>query len=76
MLWCTQVVTESMWASRSERFPEETPSTKEYYLLRSIFEEHYPSPSALASVPKVSYHAVLFLWFICRCIATGTYSFC
>ena len=42
-----------MWASRSERFPEETPSTREYYLLRSIFEEHFPSKSALETVPKV-----------------------
>ena len=42
-----------MWSSRSERFPEETPSTHEYYLLRSIFEEHFPSKSALDTVPKV-----------------------
>ena len=42
-----------MWASRSERFPEETPSTREYYLLRSIFEEHFPSKCALDTVPKV-----------------------
>ncbi len=48
-----QVVTDDMWAGRSERFPEETPSTKEYYLLRSIFEEHFPSQSALDTVPKV-----------------------
>ena len=48
-----QVVTEEMWAGRSKRFPEETPSTKEYYLLRSIFEEHFPSKSALDTVPKV-----------------------
>lgn len=49
-----QVITEKMWANRSERFPEETPSTHEYYLLRSIFEEHFPSKSALDTVPKVS----------------------
>lgn len=49
-----QVVTDEMWASRSERFPEETPSTHEYYLLRSIFEEHFPSKSALDTVPKVT----------------------
>lgn len=49
-----QVVTDEMWDNRSERFPEETPSTHEYYLLRSIFEEHFPSKSALDTVPKVS----------------------
>lgn len=48
-----QMVTDEMWAGRSDRFPEETPSTKEYYLLRSIFEEHFPSQSALDTVPKV-----------------------
>ena len=42
-----------MWAVRAQRFPEHTPPTREYYLLRSIFETHFPSPSALATVPKV-----------------------
>ena len=41
-----------MWGAREQRFPEHTPATREYYLLRSIFEEHFPSPSALATVPK------------------------
>ena len=54
-----QVVTEEMWAGRSKRFPEETPSTKEYYLLRSIFEEHFPSKSALDTVPKVIKASIL-----------------
>ena len=46
-----QVVTPQMWAVRSKRFPYETPRTKEYYLLRMIFEEHFPEESALLSVP-------------------------
>lgn len=50
--YAQQVVTDDMWAARSDRFPEETPSTKEYYLLRSIFEEHFPSQSASDTVPK------------------------
>ena len=37
-----EVVTEQMWKYRAKRFPYETPQTKEYYLLRSIFEEHFP----------------------------------
>ena len=49
-----QVVTDEMWAARASRFPEHTPSTREYYLLRSIFEEHYPSRQALLTVPTVS----------------------
>lgn len=41
-----------MWTNRFERFPEHTPVNKEYYLLRSIFEEHYPEQSALDTIPK------------------------
>lgn len=41
-----------MWATRAERYPVDTPRTKEYFLLRSIFEEHYPSKNALNTVPK------------------------
>lgn len=37
-----QVVTDEMWDSRFERFPEHPPRTREYYLLRSIFETHFP----------------------------------
>ena len=42
-----------MWEDRANRFPEHTPNTREYYLLRSIFEEQFPSQQALATVPKV-----------------------
>ena len=48
-----QVVTDEMWAARASTFPEHTPSTREYYLLRSIFEEHFPSRQALLTVPTV-----------------------
>lgn len=41
-----------MWEARFERFPENTPISKEYYLLRSIFEERFPSEAALNTVPK------------------------
>ena len=44
-----------MWAGRGNAASRSTrPATREYYLLRSIFEEHFPSPSALATVPKVT----------------------
>jgi asparagine synthase (glutamine-hydrolysing) len=48
-----QVVTAEMWAKRAERFPEHTPRNKEYYLLRSIFEKHYPGRPAMLTVPQV-----------------------
>jgi len=42
-----------MWEDRAKRFPEHTPNTREYYLLRSIFEKQFPSKQAMATVPKV-----------------------
>lgn len=53
-----QVVTDKMWEGRAARFPEHTPTTREYYLLRSIFEEQFPSQQAMATVPKVHFIAV------------------
>ena len=43
---------DDMWAKRSDRFPEHTPVNKEYYLLRSLFEEHFPEKCALDTIPK------------------------
>jgi hypothetical protein len=44
-------VSDADFAKRAERFPFNPPDTKEYYLLRSLFEEQYPEPCALATVP-------------------------
>ncbi len=52
-VWRDQVVTEEEWAARAERFPEQPPISKEYYLLRSIFQRHFPSKSAYDTVPRV-----------------------
>ena len=35
-----------------QRFPFNPPSTKEQYLYRRIFERHFPSPAAAATVPS------------------------
>ena len=48
-----QVVTDDMWETRFERFPVHPPRTREYYLLRSIFESHFPHPDAIKTVPQV-----------------------
>lgn len=48
-----QVVTDEQWAARAERFPDQPPKTKEYYLLRAIFQKHFPSESAYETVPLV-----------------------
>lgn len=47
-----RVVTDAEWEARGARFPEGTPTTREYYLLRSMFEAHFPSRCALDTVPR------------------------
>lgn len=37
----------------SNRFPIMTPPTKEAYYYRTIFEQHFPSMSAVCTVPQV-----------------------
>lgn len=44
-------VTDQMFINAQHRFPDNTPGTKEAYFYRSIFEEHYPQPSAAKTVP-------------------------
>ena len=44
-------VTDQMFLNAKNRFPDNTPLTKESYYYRSIFEEHYPQSSAIKSVP-------------------------
>jgi asparagine synthase (glutamine-hydrolysing) len=46
-------VTDEQMAAAKFRFPVNTPMSKEEYLYRSIFEEHFPSESAAACVPSV-----------------------
>merc|ERR1712232_976692 len=43
-------VTEAQWANRAKRFPYNTPPTKEGYVYRSIFEDHFPGDSAVKTV--------------------------
>jgi len=43
-------VSDADFASRHTFFPDDTPSTKEAFYYRRIFEEKYPQPSARASV--------------------------
>lgn len=45
------VVSDEQMAKASVRFPINTPSNKEEYYYRSIFDEYFPSRSAAVSVP-------------------------
>lgn len=47
-----EAVSDSRMARAAERFPINPPKNKEEYYYRSIFEEHFPSASAAASVPS------------------------
>lgn len=48
-----QEITDEMMASARFRFPLNTPQNKEEYRYRSIFEQHFPSETAAATVPSV-----------------------
>ncbi|WP_137874963.1 asparagine synthase B [Rhodococcus sp. Q] len=45
------VVSDTEFATAAERFPHNTPATKEAFLYRSIFELHFPGDACAASVP-------------------------
>lgn len=47
-----QAVTDEQMANAKYRFPIQTPSNKEEFYYRSIFEEHFPSDAAAKSVPQ------------------------
>lgn len=44
-------VSDAMMDTAEYRFPHNTPSTKEAYYYRQLFESHYPSQAAVATVP-------------------------
>lgn len=46
-------VTDEMFANAKFRFPLNTPQNKEEYRYRTIFEGHFPSETAAATVPSV-----------------------
>jgi len=46
-------VTDEQLANAKYRFPIQTPTSKEEFYYRSIFEEHFPSDAAALTVPSV-----------------------
>ena len=46
-----QMVSDREFAAAAARYPFNTPATKEAYLYRSIFEQHYPGEACAATVP-------------------------
>ena len=46
-------VTDDMMANAQYRFPIQTPTSKEEFHYRTIFEEHFPSDAAALTVPSV-----------------------
>ncbi|MRN16295.1 asparagine synthase B [Riemerella anatipestifer] len=46
-------VTDEQLANAKFRFPVQTPTSKEEYYYRSVFEEHFPSEAAALTVPSV-----------------------
>lgn len=50
--YCSAQVTDEEMASAAERFPYNTPATKEAYFYRSVFHKHFPQVSAAQTVRK------------------------
>jgi len=50
--YCSSQVTDEQLEAASERFPYNTPTTKEAYFYRDIFHKHYPQLSAAQTVRK------------------------
>lgn len=48
---CARVISDEEFMTAKQRFPLNTPPTKEAYYLRSIFQSHFPHWSAAATVP-------------------------
>lgn len=44
-------ITDAMMRGAAERFPIKTPETKEAYLYRQLFEQHFPTATAVNCVP-------------------------
>jgi len=44
-------ISDEQFKMASYRFPNNTPKTKEAYLYRSMFHDHYPQTSAAETVP-------------------------
>lgn len=50
--YCADMVTDEELANAQERFPYNTPATKEAYYYRSVFAKHYPQVSAAQTVRR------------------------
>ncbi len=50
--YCNSVVSDNEFSRASELYKHNTPTTKEAFLFRKIFEKHYPQKSAIESVVK------------------------
>lgn len=46
-----QTISDAQMQAAAHLFPHNTPTTKEAYLYRTIFQSHFPSDSAVATVP-------------------------
>lgn len=49
---CNKQVSDTEFATAAERFPHNTPATKEAFYFRTIFEKHYPQQTAAKTVLK------------------------
>jgi len=48
--YAQEQVSDQLFEARAYRFPHNPPQTKEAYLYRMLFEEHFPQPAAISAV--------------------------
>ena len=50
--YCSAQITDEEFATAAEKFPINTPTTKEAFYMRKIFHQHFPSDAAAKTVKK------------------------
>lgn len=45
-----QVISDEVWATRFDRFPVDTPRSKEYFILRTFFHNTFTNPFSIGTV--------------------------
>jgi asparagine synthase (glutamine-hydrolysing) len=50
--FCSERISDEVFATAAERFPYNTPATKEAYFYRDIFHKHFPQTAAAQTVRK------------------------
>ena len=66
------VISDDQFANRVERYPSDTPDTKEAYWIRELFEHHFPSEAAAKTAVRCVWDAIgSFATLLIECTSGG-----